>query len=291
MKYIDLHVHSYFSDGSCSPSELIDLAARSGLAAFALTDHDTLEGLPEALDAASAYNAVHPEVPLEVIPGVEISAAFRKKDIHILGLLVDPHSTELHTALERARIERDGRNEKMAARLNEAGIHLDLAIIQAANSDAVITRAHFATYLVETGQAKDYKTAFDRYLGDDTPYYVPRQFIDPADAIRLIRNAGGIPVLAHPLLYHLSEREIRDLVSQLKSYGLMGIETLYSNNSGQDETFVRRLAREYDLLMTGGSDFHGTPKPAIQIGVGRGNLQIPYELLKDLKAAKADLSK
>lgn len=289
MKYIDLHVHSYFSDGSCSPTELIELAGQADLAAFALTDHDTLEGLSEALAAVSIYNNSHPDKPLEVIPGVEISAAFRKKDIHILGLLVDPDSQELHAALERARIERDSRNEKMAAALNEAGIRVDLAAIQAANADAVITRAHFATYLVETGQAKDYKTAFDHYLGDNTPYYVPRKFIEPADAIRLIRNAGGIPVLAHPLLYHLNEREIRELVSELKSNGLMGIETLYSNNVGQDETFVRRLAREYDLLMTGGSDFHGTPKPTIRIGIGKGNLQIPYEFLQKLKEAKQNL--
>ena len=286
MKYIDLHVHSYFSDGSCSPAELIQLASEADLAAFALTDHDTLEGLPDALEAASSYNNAHPDKPIEVIPGVEISAAFRKKDIHILGLMVDPASKNLNEALERARMERDNRNEKMVASLKEGGLRIDLAAIQEANADAVITRAHFATYLVETGQVKDYKTAFDRYLGDNTPYYVPRKFVDPADAIRLILEAGGIPVLAHPLLYHLNEREIRELVSKLKANGLMGIETLYSNNSEQDEVFVRRLAKEFDLLMTGGSDFHGIPKPTIKIGIGKGNLKIPYELLQKLKDAK-----
>ena len=290
MKYIDLHVHSHCSDGSCTPEELVYLAAEAGLSAFALTDHDTLFGISEATQAADRYNALHPEEPLEVVPGVEISAAFREKDIHILGLLVDPHSEELIMALERARLERDNRNERMAAALEKAGIRLDIADIQAQNPGAVITRAHFAGYLVETKQAKDYKSAFDLYLGDETPYYIPRKFIEPEDAIHLIRTAGGIPVLAHPLLYHLDDQELHALLTRLCGYGLLGIETIYSNHEQADEDYIRRLAGEFGLLITGGSDFHGTPKPAIKIGIGRGNLRIPYQLLETLREKASKLS-
>lgn len=289
MKYIDLHVHSHCSDGSCTPAELVPLAGGAGLSAFALTDHDTLFGIAEATEAAESYNTQHPEAPLEVIPGVEISAAFQNKDIHILGLLVDPHSEDLILALERARLERDSRNERMAKALEEAGITLDIAAIQAANPGAVITRAHFAGYLVETKQAKDYKSAFDLYLGDDTPYYIPRKFIEPEEAIHLIRSAGGVPVLAHPLLYHLDDRDLRALLTRLCGYGLLGIETLYSNHEKADEDYIRRLAKEFHLLISGGSDFHGTPKPAIQIGTGRGNLRVPYELLEKLREQAAEL--
>ncbi len=291
MKYIDLHVHSHCSDGSCTPKELVHLAAEAGLSAFALTDHDTLFGISEAAEAADRHSLQHPEAPIEVVPGVEISAAFREKDIHILGLLVNPHSQELVMALEQARLERDNRNERMAAALEQAGIRLDIAAIQASNPGAVITRAHFAGYLVETKQAKDYKTAFDLYLGDETPYYIPRKFIEPEDAIHLIRSAGGIPVLAHPLLYHLDDQELRALLTRLCGYGLLGIETLYSNHEQADEDYIRRLAKEFGLLITGGSDFHGTPKPSIHIGVGRGNLRIPYTLLEELRRKASQLSR
>lgn len=290
MKYIDLHVHSCYSDGSFTPAELVKLAADAGLSAFALTDHDTLTGLPEALAAAAEHNSQPDAVPLEVIPGVEISAAFRDRDIHILGLLVDPACEELTGALERARLERDSRNQKMVDRLNAAGIPIDLAAIEAANPDSVITRAHLAKYLVDQKIVSEYHAAFDKYLGDHTPYYIARKFIEPEDAIKLILAAGGIPVLAHPLLYRLNERELRELLALLKGYGLGGIETFYSANSAADEAFVRRLAREFGLLMTGGSDFHGAPKPYIQIGCGlvhsgakKGNLAIPYELLEKLR--------
>ena len=289
MKYIDLHVHSAYSDGSHTPTELVALASKAGLSAFALTDHDTLDGLAEASLACQTYNQSHPDTPLELIPGVEISAAFRQKDIHILGLLIDPTSDTLQTALESARREREQRNDRMVENLRQAGLNIDLSAIQSSNPAAVITRAHFATYLVETGQARDYNRAFELYLNDNTPYYVPRKFIEPEDAIQLIRSAGGVPVLAHPLLYHLNEREIRELVGRLTDHGLLGIETIYSTYSRADETFVRRLASEFHLCMTGGSDFHGTPKPTIRIGTGHGNLRIPYELLEQLREQKKEL--
>lgn len=283
MKYIDLHVHSLYSDGSCTPTELVSLAAKAGLSAFALTDHDIVAGIPEAAQAAAAYSQEHPGTPLTVVPGVEISAAFRDRDIHILGLLIDPGSAELQTALDAARTERDTRNCRMAERLEAAGIHVDMDELKAIDPNSVITRAHFAKYLLMKHYVKDYSTAFTRYLGDETPYYVPRHFIDPEAAIRLIRNAGGVPVLAHPLLYHLGEEDLAGLVAQLAGYGLMGIEAIYSSNTGRDEQNVRHLADRFGLLITGGSDFHGTPKPQIQIGVGRGNLKIPYALLEELR--------
>ena len=283
MKYIDLHVHSNVSDGSLTPKELVEEAMRCNLAAFALTDHDTIAGVPEAVEAAKGTG-------IEVIPGTEISADYKKKDIHILGLLLRPEDTQLQSTLDQAQKERDARNEKMANNLAKGGLAIDIdSLKKAFPPDTVLTRAHFARYLVETGQIKSIKEAFDRYLNADGPYYVPRKYITPEDAISLIRNAGGIPVLAHPLIYHLPEQELDSLICRLKNAGLVGLEVFYSANTGFDEGIVRRYANTYDLLMTGGSDFHGSNKPHISLGSGKGNLKIPYSILEHLKEYQATL--
>lgn len=288
MKYIDLHVHSNASDGSMQPSEVVTLAYESGLSAFALTDHDTLQGIEEAMQQAKLLQTEGKEI--RVIPGVEISVAYKKKDIHMLGLLIDYKNPILCNTLADARAERISRNEKMAANLRNAGIDISLeALTKFCGKDTVLTRAHFANYLTAHHYTKNNKDAFDKYLNETTPYYVPRNYMAPKDAIALILQADGIPVLAHPLLYHLPEAELDFLISQLTSYGLMGIETIYSSNTGFDEGILRRYANKYHLLMTGGSDFHGLAKPDISIGTGRGNLKIPYSLLTNLENAKKQL--
>lgn len=282
MKYIDLHVHSTISDGTFTPTELVEEAIRCQLSAFALTDHDTVSGIPEALEAAE--RAKEAGTPIEVVPGVEISAGYKKKDIHILGLLVD-HTNEILTqTLEQALAERDARNEKMAENLKNGGLDIDIDRLRASFPvRTVLTRAHFAKYLMETGQISSINAAFDHYLNADGPFYVPRKYISPEHAISLIRKAGGVPVLAHPLVYQLPEDELDQLLARLTDAGLMGLEVIYSTNRGFDEGILRRYANKYHLLMTGGSDFHGANKPLISMGKGKGNLKIPYSLLEQLK--------
>lgn len=279
MKYIDLHVHSTVSDGTFTPTELVAEAKRCNLSAFALTDHDTVRGFEEAKKASEGSG-------VEVIPGVEISAAYKKKDIHILGLLIDPNYEPLKRSLDTALLERDQRNAKMAQNLAAGGLDIDIERLTAAfPPDTVLTRAHFAKFLLETKQIKSINEAFEHYLNADGPYYVPREYISPKNAIKLIKQAGGIPVLAHPLVYHLPEEELDALIARLKNAGLEGLEVFYSANTGFDEGIVRRYANKYNLIMTGGSDFHGANKPHISMGSGKGNLKIPYSVLENLKAA------
>ena len=281
MKYIDLHVHSSVSDGTLSPTELVTKAVNCNLAAFALTDHDTTDGVAEAMEAAKISTEAGQAI--EVIPGVEISAEYKTQDIHILGLLIDPNAEPLHTALKQAVLAREKRNEQMAKNLANGGLDIDIQRLRAAyEPDTVLTRAHFAKYLYETKQIASIEEAFKRYLNPDGPFYVPRKYISPKDAITLIRKAGGVPVLAHPLIYHLPEQELDALIKQLKEQGLGGLEVFYSANTGFDEGIIRRYANRYDLIMTGGSDFHGNNKPQIALGSGRGNLKIPYSVLEHL---------
>ena len=175
----------------------------------------------------------------------------------------------------------------MIAKLHDLGnIDISWEQMEAAFGKAIWTRAHFARYLKDHGYVKEMKEAFSRYIGDDCPYFVPREKVSPAQAVRLIRSTGGIPILAHPLLYRLTEEGLLTLIEELKNAGLLGIEALYSTHTPEEESFVLRLARRQGLLISGGSDFHGSNKPSISLGTGRGNLRIPYELLEKLREAR-----
>lgn len=273
---IDLHVHSNHSDGTLSPEELVSLAKETGLSAFALTDHDTVSGIEKAKSAASGSTVT-------VISGTEISAAYHKKDIHILGLFIDETTPSLLSALEEAVKARDIRNELMAERFRALGISLTLEDLRLANPDTVITRAHFAKYLIEHHHVKNSEEAFRRYLNHDAPCFVPREYMKPERAISLILEAGGIPVLAHPLLYKLPATELESLLRRLTDSGLKGLEVYYSSNTGFDEQISYSLANRFGLFMTGGSDFHGANKPNLYLGTGRNhNLNIPDALLNPL---------
>ena len=276
--FIDLHVHSDQSDGTLSPEEVVKRACDKQLSAIALTDHDTVQGVTRAKEAARLL-----PYPLEVISGVEISAAYKQRDIHILGLFVDETNKTFRTTLENAVANRDARNEKMAKRFRELGIPLTLEELRTQSPDTVITRAHFARYLIEHHYVKTNDEAFDRYLGYHAPCFIPREYMEPETAIALILSAGGIPVLAHPLLYKLPADELEALLLRLKNAGLVGLEVLYSANTNCDENILRSYANRYGFLMTGGSDFHGANKPQIEIGIGRGNLKIPESILDTLK--------
>lgn len=281
---IDLHVHSNCSDGTCSPEELVFLAQESGVSAFALTDHDTVSGIRKAKEAAAQSTASLP--PVTVISGVEISAAYQKKDIHILGLFVDETNPVLLAALDEAVTARDLRNERMAERFRGLGIPLTLEDLRLMNPDTVITRAHFANYLIRHGHVKNSQEAFTRYLNYDAPCFVPREYMQPERAVSLILQAGGLPVLAHPLLYKLPAAELEALLRRLSAAGLKGLEVYYSSNTNFDEQICYSLANRFGLLMTGGTDFHGANKPNLYLGTGRNhNLNIPEQLLEPLYKA------
>ena len=284
MRAVDLHTHSNKSDGSYSPTELVDYAITKGLSAVALTDHDTIDGLAEAVSHAEAL-AQENRTSIEVIPGIEFSTKQDDKDVHIVGLYIAYDDPDFRAKLQDFIDSRTGRNIKMCRNLQAAGIDISYDKLMARNPDAVITRAHYASYLFEGGYVKSRQEAFARYLGDHTKYFVPREKVTPAQAVELILQVGGIPILAHPPLYHMSKERLDNLVSDLKDAGLMGIEALYSTYTNQDERDMMNLADKYDLLLSGGSDFHGANKPKLDLGVGYGRLFVPEEFLTAMKKA------
>lgn len=276
MQKIDLHTHSNKSDGSLSPSQLMEAAKDAGLAAIALTDHDTIEGLPEAKMAAVRYG-------IELVPGIELAASYKNMEVHIVGLDINMESAALNDALELIQDSRNQRNLEMVSIMQEHGIDITMDKLQELEGEAVLTRANFANYLVHTGFVKTTDEAFKKYIGHGDIFYVPRKRITPRDAVRLILTAGGIPVLAHPLLYKFSKPQLEECLAELKKDGLEGLEVYYSMNAPGDDNRMRHLADKYKLSYSGGSDFHGTYKPHIQLGTGRGSLCIPYDVLSNLR--------
>lgn len=285
-KPIDLHVHSTRSDGALSPVSLVDYASKKGLAAFALTDHDSVDGLEEAISYADTLRLSNPEIP-KVIAGIEFSTEYLGRDVHILGLDIDYHSEKFCLALQNFIQSRTLRNQKMCSLLRE-GAQIDISYekLLAEFPDSVITRAHYARYLLQHGYVKSIKEAFDRYVGDYCPYFVPREKVTPFQAVELILEAGGIPVLAHPLLYHLGKNSLEKLTAELTNAGLMGLEAIYATHSAGEEREMRALAAKYDLALSGGSDFHGNNKPKLDLGTGYGSLYIPYEVWTNLIAKR-----
>ena len=283
MKIVDLHVHSNKSDGTCSPSELVDLAIQKGLSAFALTDHDTTAGLDEAIEYAKSRD-------IEVVPGIEFSTEYQGRDIHVLGLAIDYKAPVFADRLQAFVDSRIGRNRKMCRNLTEAGIDISYEKLMAAYPGAVITRAHYARYLLDHGYVKSLPEAFERYVGDHCPYFVPREKVTPVQAVQLIRQAKGIPVLAHPTLYHMGKDALQKLVSSLTEAGLVGLEAVYSTYSAGEEREMRQLALRNGLLISGGSDFHGSNKPGLELATGyHGKLVIPYDIWERLKEKRREL--
>lgn len=273
---VDLHVHSNRSDGSETPSALVDIALEKGLAAFALTDHDTTDGLAEAL----AYAA---DKDIEVIPGIEFSTEYEGRDIHVVGLYIDYTEERFQHYLKDFQNSRDLRNQKMCKKLQEHGVDIIYKQLLAEFPGSVLTRAHYARFLLAHGYVKGLPEAFDRYVGDHAPCFIPREKVTPMQAVHLILQSGGVPVLAHPILYHMSDERLDKLVATLKQEGLVGIEAIYSTYNTAEEQQIRRLAAKYELLLSGGSDFHGAAKPGLSMGTGYGKLYVPYEILTGMK--------
>ena len=294
MNIVDLHVHSTKSDGALTPTELVNYAIEKGLSAFALTDHDTTEGIDEAIEAANRHNdAIKNEriegLPLEVIPGIEFSTEYMGKDIHILGLYIDYNSPAFKNKIQEFVDSRILRNQKMCASLASDGIDITYEKLLEENPDAVITRSHYAKYLLNHGYTTSMKEAFERYIGDHCKHFIPREKITPMQAVSLINEVGGLAFLAHPTLYHMSNRVLEGLIQELKEVGLAGIEAVYCTYTQGEEAQMRKFASKYDLLISGGSDFHGSIKPKLDLAVGYGKLFIPESILTDIKSARNNI--
>lgn len=278
MRRLDLHLHTTHSDGSLPPAEVLALAHKAGVTALAITDHDITTGIPEALLAGV-------NLGIEVIPGVEISSRFGESELHILGYFLDWQDQALNTRLAGLRASRHRRNPQIIERLRALGHDITYAEVRELAGTESVGRPHIARVLINKGYVKSAKEAFDRFLAQDKPAYVPRELPDPAEAMAWIRAAKGIPVLAHPLWAKQNGEGLFALCGRLKTEGLGGMEVHYSTHNPKQTAELLDIAKRLDLLVTGGSDFHGLTKPDIEVGVGRGGLTVPIKLLEPLKHA------
>jgi predicted metal-dependent phosphoesterase TrpH len=257
---------------------VVRLAKEGGLAAVALTDHDTVDGLPEAVAAGEEFG-------VEVIPGVEISARFPGGTMHILGLFVEYHNGRLDERLAVLKQARIDRNPRIIAKLNGLGIPITMERVNQISGGGQVGRPHIARALMEAGYVQDLQEAFDQYLGWHRPAYVSKFRFAPKAALAMIREAKGIPVLAHPFTLGLgSAYALRNLVIELKGLGLAGLEVYYSEHTPEQEALYLKLARELDLQISGGSDFHGLNKPEITLGSMPSQDKLTYNLVEALKA-------
>lgn len=271
MPRVDLHLHSTASDGRFSPAEIVRKAVEEGLTVIALTDHDTVDGIVPALEAARAF----PQ--LRLIPGVEISTDISGGEVHVLGYFVDYLDPEMQTALEQMRNSRLERARKMVARLEELGCPIDWERVQEIAGSGAIGRPHIAQAMLERGYIKLFKEAFTDYIGRGGPAYVERDKVTPAEAVEMIIQAKGLPVLAHPLTVPEPER----LVTGLKEVGLVGLEVYYAGYADEDIEGLVSMADRHGLIATGGTDFHGIDNT---MGMSIGGVDIPDESLKNLLA-------
>ena len=277
MDTIDLHTHSTFSDGTFTPLQLVKYAEEKVLKAFAITDHDTTEGIKEAKSI---------ETNVEVISGVEISTRYDKKEIHIVGLYVNENDADLNKQLKYYREKRVTRNFEILEKLNSLGVDITIDDVKESCTGDVISRAHIAKALVSKGFVGSYTEAFDRYLGDNKCAYVPRETLNYEESMELITKAGGVPVLAHPLLYKMSDTNLENMMVKLRQKGLKAVEVYYSTHSNSDTQHVMAMANRVGLIYSGGSDFHGATKPKIDMGTGMGKLAVPYEILEKIRGER-----
>jgi predicted metal-dependent phosphoesterase TrpH len=276
---IDLHAHTTASDGSLSPTELVEKAAALGLSALAITDHDTIGGLAEASLAADSLG-------IDLVTGVELSVEDDAGRFHLLGYLFNRDDSLLANTLVTIRASRAERNEQMAVRMAELGLPVTMDDVRAEAGDKgeVIARPHFARALMKAGIVGSVQEAFDLFLATGKPLYLPKDILLATDAIALLHQAGGLAVMAHPGLVPLSDSALAARASQLHAdAGLDGIEAYYSQHTPtQTERFLA-LAGDVGLLVTGGSDFHGTPKPHVSLGIVYDNRPSPALLLDEMR--------
>ena len=275
---IDLHLHTTHSDGSLPPAAVLALAHEANVTALAITDHDITAGLPEAMKAGAEYG-------IEVIPGIEISSRYLDTELHILGYFLDWQDPLLNERLTQLRASRHQRNPLIVQKLQDLGLAITYDEVQQLAGTESVGRPHIARVLMAKGYVSSAKEAFDRYLANGGPAFVPRDLPEPTTVIQWIREAQGVPVLAHPTWVPATGAALVTLCEELKAAGLGGIEAHYSTHKPKQTAEYLQLAQRLDLLVTGGSDFHGLTKPDIDVGTGRGDLKVPEKLLEPLRRA------
>lgn len=273
----DLHTHSSYSDGTLSPTQLIEAAEREGLAAVALTDHNTVSGLPDFLKAARNSG-------VEGIPGAEFSTEYQGTELHILGLFIRPEHYEPITAMMDDALRRKERsNRELVEALNRAGYVLDYDTIKSRTPGGFVNRAHIAAELTRLGYTADRKEAFSKLLSPKCGFYRPPQRIDAFEMIRTLKSMGAVVVLAHPFLSLKEEGALRAFLGPAAEAGLDGMEVRYPLFYAEQTRAAEKLAAEFGLLPSGGSDFHGENKPDIRLGQGKGGLNVPLSFLEGLR--------
>ena len=279
--FCDLHNHSTYSDGTDTPAELVAIAEKIGLGAIALTDHNTVAGLPEFLAAAEGKS-------VRAIAGTEFSTDYKGTELHILGLFLRPeHYAPITDLLEDYRKRKEQSNLDLVDKLNEAGYQIDYEKIKSSTPKGQVNRALIAAELTRLGYTESVQDAFKKLLSPKCGYYIPPTRPSPFETIRFIKSMGAVAVLAHPFL-NLEEQELREFLAEAVPCGLDGMETLYSTYDEETTALAEKMAAEFGILSSGGSDYHGGNKPHIQMGIGQGNLTIPYERMTALEArAKA----
>jgi len=280
--FVDLHTHSVCSDGTLTPKELIEHALSISLSAVALTDHDTIEGVNEAVKAGKNRN-------IHVIPGVEISAEYKNGTMHIVGLFLQKNLDGLQKSLARLQQAREERNPMIIKRLVDLGIPITFEKVKEISGQGQIGRPHIAKALMDIGVVKDFDDAFVRYLGKDKPAYVDKFRFSPVNAINMVKDAGGVAILAHPNTLYLEDDKLEKKLIELKDSGLEGIETIYCNYSKAMINIYARLAKKIDLAQSGGSDFHGANKEDSELGIGNGNMRVPVSFLVELEKRAAKM--
>jgi predicted metal-dependent phosphoesterase TrpH len=275
--YVDLHIHSTASDGSLSPTEIIETAKKLNLRAIAITDHDTIEGSVEALRHQDSSG-------VEILSGIEISVSFDSGTMHMLGYMMRLDDVALRQTLKVLQEARANRNLEIIKRLQDIGVDISYDEVLKASQGGQIGRPHIAQVLVHNKAVQTIDEAFNRLLGKGRPAYVERYRLLPVEAIQTILGAGGLPVLAHPFTLNAkTEGDLDRLLAELKQAGLKGVEVYYPGHGPELTARYERLAHRHGLLLTGGTDFHGTVNPGVHIGIGRGGLRIPYRLVEELK--------
>jgi hypothetical protein len=273
---IDLHCHTLHSDGTDTPESLALLGESARLSALCLTDHDTLGGIPRFL-------AMQSQVKVRLLVGTELSCRFLGQSLHVLGLLVDPGDAVFEARLEELRGRREDRNRRMLLRLAELGCPITIEDVQAHADTPLLSRVHFAKALATRGFVRRAPEAFERLIGDDCPGFVPREELSPIEAARWIREAGGVPVVAHPGRFIGGGFRWDDAMADLQRQGLEGLEGYYGEYRASEQKYFVALAARLGMVVTGGSDYHGANKPGLRLGRGRGGLQVPDDLLDRLE--------
>ena len=279
MKLCDLHTHSTCSDGTLTPTELVKLALEKNLAAVALTDHNTVAGLPEFLEAARGTE-------LEAVPGIEFSVDYGDIELHILGLFVKPeHYGPITERVEDMLRRKEQSNIDLVKNLEQAGIFLSYEDIKAATTTGQVNRALIAAEMLRKGYVSSIQEAFSKYLKQSHGYYNPPKRPDAFETIRFIRSLGAVAVWAHPFLNLKTEEAIREFLPEACQAGLQGMEVFYPKFDENQTALALQLVKEFGLQPSGGSDFHGENKPDIQLGSGKGSLFLPITLLEGLKSS------